>query len=379
MVEKKECCGCTACLQVCPVNCITMQEDEEGFLYPVTEEEQCIHCHKCESVCPVQYPEKVSGRTETYVGYYANDEIRQKSSSGGIFTAVAEWILQQNGVVFGAAYDEHFEVHHIAVEKEEELEKLRGSKYVQSNLGNVYPEVREYLEKKRKVLFTGTACQIAGLKKYLNREYDELYTIDVLCHGVPSSKIWRMYLDDKMQQYQAQISKIDFRNKRNGWRNYGVSIGFTNGQQYFMQYYQDPFFRMFLENLDLRSSCYKCRFKKIPRISDMTIGDCWDAEKHISGMDDDRGISVILIHSANGKRIFQETKKKLVVREAKLNQVLPPMAESRMSAGVHPNRNRFWNGVRSGERFDELYGYVQKSFIQKINSYLRYLLCKYFY
>lgn len=377
MVEKKECCGCTACLHVCPVNGITMQEDEEGFLYPVTDEERCIHCQKCENVCPVQYPGKTSGRTETYVGYYANDEIRRKSSSGGIFTAVAEWILQQSGVVFGAAYDEHFGVHHIAVEKEEELEKLRGSKYVQSNLENVYSEVREYLEKKRKVLFTGTACQIAGLKKYLNREYDELYTVDVLCHGVPSPKIWRMYLDDKEQKYQSRIKKINLRNKRNGWKNFSVKIEFENGQQYFTQYGKDAFMGMFLGNLDLRSSCYACRFKEIPRKTDMTIGDSWGIEKHIPDMDDDQGTSIILVHSSKGEKIFRGIEKKLVVTEGKLNVVLPPETESRRSVWMHPNRTKFWNGLRKGENFNELFRYVQKSFMQKGIDYLRYLLCKY--
>ena len=193
MINKKECCGCTACLHVCPVKCITMQEDEEGFFYPVIEKEKCIHCHKCEKVCPVRNADSINTKTETYVGYSKDDEIRKQSSSGGIFSVVAEWILLQNGVIFGAAFDQNFEVHHIAIETNGELGKLRGSKYVQSRLENVYPVVKQYLEIKRKVLFTGTACQIAGLKRYLNKEYENLYTVDVLCHGVPSPKIWRMY------------------------------------------------------------------------------------------------------------------------------------------------------------------------------------------
>ena len=148
MIEKKECCGCTACVHICPVNCITMQEDEEGFLYPVIEEEKCIHCHKCEKVCPGRITKQIHTNTETFVGYCIDEEIRKQSSSGGIFSVVAEWIIQQKGVVFGAAFDDNFEVHHIAIETKAELEKLRGSKYVQSRMENVYLEVKQYLKMK---------------------------------------------------------------------------------------------------------------------------------------------------------------------------------------------------------------------------------------
>ena len=189
MRNKKECCGCTACFHICPINCIVMKEDEEGFLYPNIDKAKCIHCNKCKEVCPNRNIENRNTRTQTFVGYYKDDEVRKQSSSGGIFSAIAEWILQQKGVVFGAAFDENFEVHHIAVETKEELIKLRGSKYVQSRLENTFLEAKEYLEKKRKVLFTGTACQIAGLKNYLSAKYENLYTVDVLCHGAPSPKI----------------------------------------------------------------------------------------------------------------------------------------------------------------------------------------------
>ena len=227
MIEKKECCGCTACVHICPVNCITMQEDEEGFLYPVIEEEKCIHCHKCEKVCPGRITKQIHTNTETFVGYCIDEEIRKQSSSGGIFSVVAEWIIQQKGVVFGAAFDDNFEVHHIAIETKAELEKLRGSKYVQSRLENVFLQVKQYLEMKRIVLFTGTACQIAGLKNYLNTEDENLYTIDVLCHGVPSPKIWRIYLDEKQKQYHSSIEQYEFRNKENGWKNYYINILFA--------------------------------------------------------------------------------------------------------------------------------------------------------
>lgn len=373
MMNKKECCGCTACMHVCPIKCIVMHEDEEGFLYPAIEKEKCIDCHKCEKVCPVRNTENVNRKTETLVGYNRNEEIRKQSSSGGVFSVIAEWVLEQNGVVFGAAFDENFEVHHIAVESKEELAKLRGSKYVQSRLENVYPEVKQYLEINRIVLFTGTACQIAGLKKYLSKEYETLFTLDVLCHGVPSPKIWRMYLEEMKRQHNTLIEKVEFRNKETGWKNYSMNILFSDMQRYCVDFFEDKFMRMFLENIDLRPSCYSCHFKGFPRISDMTIGDSWGIEKYMPDMDDDKGTSIILVHSLKGEIILDEIKKSLIVRESRLDQVLPPTEESRRSVEMHPNRKKFWEGVRREENVDMLYGYVKKNFGQKTISLIRYM------
>lgn len=374
MTEKKECCGCTACVHICPVKCITMQEDTEGFLYPVIEKEKCIQCHKCEIVCPVRNTKQIHTNTETFVGYCTDEEIRKQSSSGGIFSVVAEWIIQQKGIVFGAAFDDNFEVHHIAIETKAELEKLRGSKYVQSRLENVYLEVKQYLEMKRIVLFTGTACQIAGLKNYLNTEDENLYTIDVLCHGVPSPKIWRMYLDEKQKQYHSSIEKYEFRNKENGWKNYFINILFSDKQQYMVRYFENDFMGMFLGNIDLRPSCHACHFKGFPRISDMTIGDCWGIENHMPDMDDDKGTSVIMVHSSNGERMLEGVRGNLMLREANLDTVLPPTADSRKSVEMHPNRRKYWEDVKNGESFENLCRYVQKNFMQKVLSLLRYVV-----
>lgn len=373
MIDKKDCCGCTACVHVCLVDCITMREDEEGFLYPAIEEEKCIHCHKCERVCPIQNIDDLNTETETFVGYSRDETNRKQSSSGGIFSVIAEWILKESGVVFGAAFDENFEIHHIAVETQEDLEKLRGSKYVQSRLENVYPEARQYLEMNRKVLFSGTACQIAGLKKYLGQEYENLYTIDVLCHGVPSPIIWRMYIEEKKNQYHASIEKVEFRNKDNGWKNYFINILFSNAQQYRVHYFEDKFMEMFLRNIDLRPSCYVCHFKDFPRMSDMTIGDSWGVEKYMPEMDDDKGTSIILVHSSNGKKLFDTIRKNLVVKEGKLDEILPRTAESRRAAEMHPNRKKYLAGLKSGESFDTLYEYVKKNFLQRAVSFVRHI------
>ena len=376
MINKKKCCGCTACLHICPVKCIKMQEDDEGFLYPSVDKEKCIHCHKCEKVCPIQNIINDNTETETYVGYSKNEEIRKQSSSGGMFSVVAEWILRQNGAVFGAAFDENFEVCHIAVETETELSKLRGSKYVQSNLLDVYPQVLQYLENGRKVLFSGTACQIAGLKKYLNNDYENLYTVDVLCHGVPSPKIWKMYLKDKQRKYNSSIEKIEFRNKKNGWKNFSVNMEFCDNQRYCVNFYEDSFMRMFLDNIDLRPSCYNCRYKGFPRMSDMTVGDSWGIENYMPDMDDDKGTSVILVHSSKGKQLLEAVKESINLRDTSLDKSLPKAADSRNSVKMHPNRKKYFNGVAKGQSFDILCGYLQKNFVQKVLILPRYIILK---
>ena len=376
MNRKQDCCGCTACQQICPVQCIAMEPDEEGFLYPKINEGQCIGCQKCEAVCPIQTPPLVKGKTQTYVGYAQNEKIRRRSSSGGIFSLAAEYVLKRGGAVFGAAFDDAFAVHHICVESEEDLDKLRGSKYVQSSLENTYAQAEEYLIDGRWVLFSGTACQIAGLKNYLGKEYDRLLTIDVLCHGVPSPKIWKLYLEDQERKYNSKITSIQFRDKKLGWKRYSIRIQFENGQEYAVPFTKDKFMNMFLANIDLRPACHDCRFKEFPRVSDMTIGDCWGIENYMPEMDDDKGTSLFMVHSPKGERILEAIREDLAVKEAELNRFLSGDADLRKSVDMHPNRKKYWAGVYRGESLDVLHGYVRKSFLQKVVGLIRWVLMR---
>lgn len=367
----KDCCGCTACQQICPTKCITMESDKEGFLYPKIDGRDCIQCNKCKNICPIYHSDIPKGKTEAYVGHVKDEYIRKSSSSGGIFSIVAGMIIKQNGVVFGAAFDEEFMVHHIGIESEEELPRLRGSKYVQSRLENTYSEVEKWLRKDRIVLFSGTACQIAGLKKFLNKEYENLYTIDVLCHGVPSPEIWKMYLKKICNQYKSSVHKIEFRNKDNGWKNFLIKIEFSDMCHYCEPFSKDKYMRMFLGNLDLRPSCYDCHFKSFPRVSDITIGDCWGIENHMQEMDDDKGTSVISVHTDKGREIIKEIQKDVILKKAELNKVLPQSVDSRKSVREHPNRNKYLTDIQAGKSFDELYKHVKKNIIQKIFGYLQ--------
>lgn len=376
MNNKSECCGCGACQQICPVQCVTMQPDEEGFLYPNMDESACVHCGKCELVCPIQHPQIPKESIEFYMGYASDRTIREVSSSGGVFSLLAQQVLKQKGVVFGAAFDENFRVHHIGIETEEELCKLRGSKYVQSCLGNTYVQARKCLTDGRWVLFSGTACQIAGLKKYLGKEYDRLLTVDVLCHGVPSPKIWELYLQAQEAKHHSSITSIQFRDKRSGWKLYSVTIQFENGQEYSVPFTKDPFMNMFLGNIDLRPSCHDCRFKGIPRVSDITIGDCWGVDSQLPEMDDDRGTSVILVHTKKGREVFAGIQGQMRIKKAETDQDVPGSAEFKKSVAMHPNRKKFWKAVQKGKQIEQLIRHTRKSFFQKAISLIQCFLMR---
>lgn len=373
MTQPSQCCGCTACRMICPARCITMKPDPEGFLYPEVDSERCLRCHRCQAVCPIQNPPVSGGSTQTWVGYARSDAIRSQSSSGGIFTLAAEAVLKQGGVIFGAAFDDTFGVHHICVETQEDLGKLRGSKYVQSDLEDTFVQAKGYLKDGRWVLFTGTACQIGGLRAYLGRDYQNLLTIDVLCHGVPSPKIWRLYLQEQQRKFGAKITSIRLRDKQLGWRQYSIAMAFDNGQAYCVPFHQDPYMDLFLGNIDLRPSCHNCRFKAFPRASDMTIGDCWGIERQIPEMDDDRGTSVILVHTPRGQALLQTILPAMELKKAELDSVLPPWADSRRSVDAHPNRKKFWLGVARGEGLDILRKYTRRNLLQRCIAVLRHL------
>lgn len=240
--DKKECCGCSACVQRCPKQCIVMKEDEEGFLYPVVDKEVCIDCGLCEQVCPVLRQREEREPLEVYAAFNKNEEVRMQSSSGGIFTALAEPIIKEGGVVFGARFNEDWEVVHDYVETVEGLSAFRGSKYVQSRIGCTFSQAEQFLKQGRKVLFSGTPCQIAGLKLFLRKEYENLLSVDFICHGVPSPGVWRQYLNEfivyqgnkkKISFFPSKpiilnsirdISRIEFRNKRLGWKKYSFAL-----------------------------------------------------------------------------------------------------------------------------------------------------------
>lgn len=323
ITQKQDCCGCNACAQICPKQCITMQEDNEGFLYPRVDTENCIDCHLCEKTCPVSNHGMERKPLKVYAAINKDEEVRKQSSSGGIFTALAEQVIKQGGVVFGARFDERWQVKHDYTETMEGLAAFRGSKYVQSRIGNTYQEAEQFLKVGRKVLFSGTPCQIAGLRNYLRKEYDNLLAIDFICHGVPSPMVWRRYLKEEVarqcdrknsvlshpiHEEDVLVEGISFRDKTMGWKkfSFALTLSTTNGSGDKIQFCscspmtKNEYLRGFMSNVYLRPSCYSCAFKCLKSKSDITLGDFWNIRLYNKHLDDNQGLSLMLLNNSRG-------------------------------------------------------------------------------
>ena len=308
--NKSQCCGCEACVQRCPKRCISLVEDVEGFLYPKVDASLCIDCGLCEKVCPIINQSIEREPQAVFAAINPDDNIRKSSSSGGIFSALANAVLSQGGVVFGVCWSADWRLIFDYAETQEDLSSFRGSKYLQAHVGDAYVKAEQFLKLGRQVLFTGTACQIAGLKKYLRRDYNNLLAVDVICHGAPSPKVWKKYLDEQLESIEQergsgyQIASINFRDKSIGWKNYNFSIGLKREEgvvEYFTQpSSQNIFMRGFLRDIYLRPSCYSCPAKSGKSGSDITLGDFWGINQLKPEIDDDRGVSAVMVNTARG-------------------------------------------------------------------------------
>lgn len=312
VVKTKElCCGCSACANACPKKCIEMQFDDEGFLYPVVDSTRCIECGLCTRVCPIQNrPNLAEEIPLSYVVQNKNSHVRKESSSGGMFSVLAEYVLAKQGIVFGVAYDDDFVVKHIGIESIADLYKLRGSKYVQSEIGTTFRKAKECLDKDRWVCFSGTPCQIAGLKNFLKNDYEKLLLVDIVCHGTPSPMLFKKYVKHHTGM-DGPLKNIYFRNKEYGYAGSTMALEFKSGKKRFtgqdVHFFKETFFR----DLSTRPSCYQCRFKTINRVSDITLFDCWGVNNFKKEMDDDKGTTSVLIHSQKGLNIFDELSDKI--------------------------------------------------------------------
>ena len=374
ITNKNHCCGCSACAQICPKQCIAMMPDSEGFCYPKINETICVKCGLCEKVCPMLKSQNMQGQVHAWAAYCKEDKIRLASSSGGIFSLLAEEILEEGGVVFGAAFDGQMMVHHVAVESVRDLERLRGSKYLQSRIANSYADVKAYLAADRKVLFSGTACQIAGLLHFLGRPYEKLWTVDVLCHGVPTPALWKNYLSEQNRAFKMPVRQISFRDKSQGWKKYQMAWKVEGGEIYRQPASRNPYMRLFLSNICLRPSCYDCHFKGFPRVSDLTLGDCWGVEQHSPEMDDDKGTSVVIVNTEKGNTLREKIAGRCVWKEEKLDVLLPPTADSRKSVQPHPNRRRFFLLMVEDKPVSALLQLIRPSFKKRVQNKCKQIL-----
>ncbi len=315
IVPKDDCTGCGACCAGCPVDAIRMEPDEEGFAYPVmVDKSLCTNCGRCARACPVRRaktapPEDGTRQPAFYAASAQDETVRYASTSGGVFTLLSRQVLAAGGAVFGAALSEDLRrVEHICVEDETGLERLRKSKYMQSSTGGCYRQVEALLRAGRQVLFSGTACQIEGLKSYLGRDHEGLYCADVFCFGVPSPKLWERYVQYREEKAGAALRSVTFRDKVSGWTNYSLTMAFDDGAVRSETQGEDLYMRAFLQRVALRPSCYHCAFKGTCREADVTLGDLWGAGEILPEWDDDKGVSLLLVHSGKGQALFEQAK-----------------------------------------------------------------------
>lgn len=376
--SKAECTGCGACRDMCPARAIHLCSDEEGFLYPQVDLEKCVKCGKCVKLCPVSGVIKHQNRAQKISAYAVltkNEETRKSSSSGGMFTEIATYILQNGGVVFGAAFDEAFKVTHIGIDKIDYLNKLRGSKYVQSEIGSTYTQAKAHLDAGRMVLFTGTPCQIGGLYNFLGKDYENLYTQDIVCHGVPSPLVWQEYIAYREIKSAAKLQNAFFRNKEYGWKLFSVQLGFANGAAYTHVLTEDLYMRSFLRNLTLRPSCYSCAFKSKQRPSDFTLADFWGIEKICPEMDDDKGTSLVILHSSKAHSIFKKIVNNLSYKEVDVEEAFEYNPAMLTSVPQNVDRAKFFDSLRSSG-FSGVIKYIRLPLLQRLRRTIKTLIKK---
>ena len=323
LAKKEFCTGCSACASACPKNCISMNADKAGFRFPSINKDLCIDCGLCEKSCPVINPISFDGKTiDAYAAYSQDESIRMQSSSGGLFTEIAQAVIQDGGIVVGAAYDNNFSVVHICVDNLTDLARLRGAKYAQSNLDGVFLKVKEMLKQGRPVLFSGTPCQVIGLKSYLGKDYDHLLTVDFVCHSVPSPLAWEKYVRFRADKDNngALPSSINLRSKTTGWSQYRYSnlFEYANKESCVLKNGESPYMRLFVGGYISRESCDNCPSKGYERASDFTLGDFWGIWNIYPDFDDDKGISVLLVQSDKGKHFLNKIKDRLILKEVSL-------------------------------------------------------------
>lgn len=316
--EEKKCCGCRACENICPRKAITMVENNKGFLKPVINEELCVDCGLCKKVCPIVSGENLKKPIKIYACKNIDENVRGTSSSGGVFQEIAKNIFKDNGIVYGAGFSKENKVEHVQAKNLEELENIKKSKYVQSDMKNTYIKIKENLDNKTKVLFSGTPCQVDAVKNFCRIDSEEIFFVDVVCHGVPSPKFFEEYKKFLEKKYNSKIKSINFRHK-NEKSTQNIKVEFENGETYISNKSEgDYFYNLFLENIILRDACYNCKYKNFDRCGDISLADFWGYEEGIAKeFGDNKGVSLVLINTQKGLKLFDSIKQNIKYLEVK--------------------------------------------------------------
>ena len=361
-----ECTGCAACVNICRRDAIVMRRDDEGFAYPAVDASKCVNCGMCTKVCPALQLGQERRPSAVYAAKAKSDNVRLESSSGGVFTLLARQVINQGGVVYGAAFDGKWKLVHQAAENEAELAALRGSKYLQSEIGDCYRQVGKALTEGRAVLFTGTPCQVAGLDRYLQQArvaQERLLKVEVVCHAAPSPLVWEKYIAARKDALAKggdspsiggdELRRISFRRKNCGWKRYSLSLGFANDKEYLAIFNTDPFMRGFLAELYNRPSCHDCPCKNLKSGSDLTIGDYWGIETQYPEMDDDKGTSLVLVNTDKGKAVWEEITLEMDWCEATFEEACRANSALVKPTRPHAKRAKFFRRLGK-ENFDHL-------------------------
>lgn len=365
--RKADCSGCHACQSACPSNCITMQEDEQGFLYPKINADLCVNCGLCERVCHMNRSDNTSIPSKAYAGINKDTNERMNSSSGGIFIAIAKRIIAEGGSVYGAAFDDNYNVKHIRATTIDELHSLQTSKYVQSIIGDCYTDAKKDLEDGQKVLFTGTPCQIAGLKAFLKRDYEKLLCQDIMCHGVPSPKFWQKYL---RELNPGKITDIQFRDKSKGWHNYRVRID-AEKCHVFDEFNKNTYMRAFIADASLRPSCYACHYKHLHFTGDYVLADFWGVAEAFPEMDDDKGTSLILMNSPKAEMILSAIEDQVDLKEIEIEKAVKKNGPAVNGAAMNEKNTALYNNIDNMTVHRIVEKYIRGSLWNRVKNKLK--------
>lgn len=323
-VIEDRCCGCGACFQICPKKSILMKKNMRGFYVPTVDEQTCIDCGLCKNVCPEIEKNQYNSVIGSYAAITKDKDAIDRSTSGGVFSEIAKYIIMHSGVVYGCSWNDNKSVHHRMVEKIQDLKYIQQSKYVQSNTERTFEEVKRYLLNDKVVLYSGTGCQIAGLKKYLKKDYDKLITVEVACHGVPSPGLFEEYIKWMERKNNQTVNQYTFRNKKKHKKgeHYKLCVNFKNGKEKYYLSYNDPYYGAFLQGKTLRKTCYHCKYKESDRIADILLSDYWGIEKEHPQFPAKHGASAVVICSTKGEKLFNNIKDKIIIEESTFDKIV---------------------------------------------------------
>ena len=378
ILDKSQCCGCSACVNICPKSCIDFIPDQLGFMYPKVDSDKCVECGLCEKVCQFKpdYDRTLRYLTADVFAIRAKDQEQLgKSQSGAVFYLLSEYILEKGGVIYGAGFDDNYRVLHKRAQTSAQRDELRYSKYVQSDVVSAFKSVKTDLEKGLSVMFTGTPCQVAGLQAYLRKQYPNLYTVDLVCHGVPSPKIWQDYIDYLKKLYRSELVEVRFRNKQYGWNSCWETFKFANGKFLKRSTSND----MYFSHLSVRESCSNCPYTNINRVGDISMGDFWGWKGVM--FNDNKGLSIIFVNSDNGRTLFDKISVNSDIVESNINDCLQPQLTKPIT--LNPRREEFLSDYEKhgflyvARKYSDMRLKIRvRRFLSKIKQVIRKFLCR---